>query len=67
MVAPDALDRFTDEWNKFESTFLSKTGLVAYTPHMREFVSKTLDELRLDNIQYMEFHTSMGHVSVNCY
>lgn len=41
-------------WAKFISTFAPRTDLIAFAPHFKEFLAKSMDEVLKDNIQYFE-------------
>jgi hypothetical protein len=50
-------------WEYFSKLFDVTGGLLSYTPVFRDYFTQTLQELRDDNVQYLELRGLMLPVS----
>lgn len=51
-------------WSKFETIFLSVSGLVHYAPVFRDYIFQSLEEFYQDNVLYLELRVMLYLVSL---
>ncbi|XP_067647328.1 adenosine deaminase 2-like isoform X2 [Eurosta solidaginis] len=55
-------DKFSDNnaaWNEFMSIFILLEGLITYAPVWADYYYEALKEFRADNVQYVEFRSTL--------
>ena len=49
-------------WEKFEKKFVVASGLITHAPVLRDYLYQGLEELRRDNIMYLELRSGLARV-----
>lgn len=47
-------------WHKFEKSFVAAAGLITHAPVLRDYLYEGLEELRRDNVMYLELRSGLS-------
>ena len=61
---PRKANNLNSAWKNFQPLFKIVNGLITYIENFKEFLHETLLELLNDNVQYVEFRTSLTPVCI---